>query len=83
VTDTEILDYLEKAYRRKPNQARDVEIGPVVFTLNLDKRTIRELLIDAIQRDEPRLVDQATTKLLGKPKRKAGAFDDLPPGSYF
>lgn len=61
MTDTEILDYLEKAYMnvRMPN---DVMIGRCHFTLGLknDKRTFCEILLQSIEADKVATVLRVT-----------------------
>lgn len=65
MTDTEILDYLEKSVRTHPRMPHDVEIGRCCFTLGRrnEKLTFRELLTSAIRQDQARTVNEVATKM--------------------
>ena len=61
MTDTEILDYLQDSYTLRKRSPSDVQIGSVVFTLGLKPGTLRELLSEAIYRDQQQRVAQIAT----------------------
>lgn len=67
MTDTEILDYLQESIGRSVG-LRDCQIGSVVFTAGpgtKDPRTLRELMLAAIEQDRLRRVDRVVKELKG------------------
>lgn len=76
MTDTEILDYLSDSYTLRRNAPADVQIGSVTLTVGLKPGSLRELLEDAIARDQQRTVDQVTRKLLTGTEPPPNIFDD-------
>lgn len=68
MTDTEILDYLQESIDRGVG-LRDCQIGSVAFTAGLgsrDPRTLRELMIAAIEQDRQRRVNRVVKELKGR-----------------
>lgn len=65
MTDTEILDALQNDYTMHRGTPRDLQFGKLIVTLGLKPGTLRELLIEAIQREDNAKIDAVTKALVG------------------
>lgn len=54
MTDTEILDYIQESitYRRRTRIPQNIQLGSLVITVGLRPKTLRELLVKAIEIDQ-------------------------------